>query len=46
MFIDELDLPAAFKHHAELVEAGHRALKHHAIDQEQRHPFVLARGRN
>ena len=42
MLVDELDLPTALEHQAELVEAGHRPLQHHAVDQKQGHAFRLA----
>ena len=42
MLVDQLDLPAALKHEAELVKARDASLKHHAIDEEQGHPFRLA----
>ena len=44
MLVDQLDLPAALEHQAELVEAGDRALEHHAVDQEQGHALAVARG--
>ena len=43
MLVDQLHLPAALEHQRELVEAGDRALQHHAIDQEDRHRLLLAR---
>ena len=43
MLVDELHQPVALEQHAELVEARDLALQHHAVDQEHRHRFVLAR---
>src|SRR5437868_4723536 len=46
MLVDELDLPAALEHEAELVEAGDRPLEHHAVHQEQGHAFPVPCGRS
>ena len=43
MLVDQLYLTTPFEQQAELVESGHRALQHHAIDEEQGHPLVVAR---
>src|SRR6476646_8112853 len=43
MLVDQLQLAATLEDQAELVEPGHRALKHHAIDQEDGHPLAGAR---
>ena len=33
MLVDQLHLPAALEDQRELIETGHRALQHYAIDQ-------------
>ena len=42
VLVDELDLPAAFEHEAELVEPRHIALEHDAVDEEQGHALRVA----
>src|SRR5438270_167173 len=41
MLVDQLDLPAAFQHQAELVEARDHPLQHHTVHEEQGHPFLV-----
>ena len=43
MFVNQLDLSAAFENQAELVEARHATLEHDPIDEEKRHSFLIAR---
>src|SRR3569833_3250469 len=43
MLVDELNLPSALEHEAELIEPGDGTLEHDAIDEEQGHSFRLPR---
>src|SRR5438309_2537110 len=43
MLVDQLYLATALEDDAKLIEAGDGALEHDAIDEEQGHPFLIAR---